>query len=77
MFTSTPGSTLSAERKAAGVTISQLAPAIGISRPTVYEWEANPRLGEIQTRRYLDALQRLVSAYPKVEGLRPAAEVVA
>lgn len=70
MFITTAGSSLTAARKAAGVTISQLAKAIEISRPTLYAWEADPELGEIQTRRYLDALHRLVNAYPKIE--RPA-----
>lgn len=70
MFETTPGPTLAAERNAAGVTISQLARAMGVSRPTLYAWEAEPALGEIQTRRYLEALHRLVNAYPKIE--RPA-----
>lgn len=68
MFTTTAGAILTAERQAAGVTISQLAKAIGISRPTLYAWEAEPELGEIQTRRFLEALHRLVNVYPK----RPA-----
>ena len=64
MFTTTDGATLAEQRNAAGVTISQLAKAIGISRPTLYAWEANGQLGEIPTRRYLDALHRLVDVYP-------------
>lgn len=64
MFVTTPGSSLAEQRKAAGVTISQLAKAIGISRPTLYGWEAAPALGEIPTRRYLAALHELVDAYP-------------
>lgn len=64
MFTTTDGQALASQRKAAGVTISQLAKAIGVSRPTVYEWEANRQLPEIPTRRYLDALHGLVNAYP-------------
>jgi transcriptional regulator with XRE-family HTH domain len=65
MFVTTPGSTLAEQRKAAGVTISRLAKAAGVSRPTVYAWEADPELAEIPTRRYLDALHRLVNEYPE------------
>lgn len=64
MFTTTPGTILAEQRKAAGVTISQLAKAVGISRPTLYAWEADSALGEIPARRYLDALHRLVNEYP-------------
>lgn len=64
LFVTTDGATLAKQRIAAGVTISELARAIGISRPTLYSWEANSALGEIPTRRYLDALHRLVDAYP-------------
>jgi DNA-binding XRE family transcriptional regulator len=64
MFTTTDGTTLAAQRKAAGVTISKLAKAVGVSRPTVYAWEADTALGEIPARRYLDALHRLVNEYP-------------
>ena len=64
MFITTDGTTLAEQRKAAGVTISQLARAVGVSRPTLYAWEANGQLGEIPTRRYLGALHRLVDAYP-------------
>jgi DNA-binding transcriptional regulator YiaG len=64
MFVTTDGTTLAEQRKVAGVTISQLAKAIGISRPTVYEWEANRELPEVPTRRYLKALHELVNAYP-------------
>lgn len=64
MFITTDGSTLAEQRKAAGVTISQLARAVDVSRPTIYAWEADPALGEIPTRRYLDALHRLVDQYP-------------
>ncbi len=73
MFVTTDGATLAGQRKAAGVTISQLSKAIGVSRPTVYEWEANPELPEIPTRRYLEALHLLVNAYPP----RPQAEATA
>ncbi len=65
MFVTTPGPTLAEERLRAGVTVTTLARAIGVSRPTVYEWERNPSLGELQTRRYLDALHRLVDQYPE------------
>lgn len=64
MFETTSGPALALERTAAGVTISQLAKAIGISRPTLYDWEANEKLPEIPTRRYLAALHELVNAYP-------------
>jgi transcriptional regulator with XRE-family HTH domain len=64
LFVTTDGRRLSEQRVAAGVTISELARTIGISRPTLYSWEANEALGEIPTRRYLDALHRLVNAYP-------------
>lgn len=64
MFSTTPGADLAEQRKAAGLTISELAKAIGISRPTLYDWEANPELPEIPTRRYLDALHRIVDSYP-------------
>lgn len=69
MFTTTDGTTLAEQRKAAGVTISQLAKAVGVSRPTIYAWESDQALGEIPARRYLDALHRLVDQYPA----RPAA----
>jgi DNA-binding XRE family transcriptional regulator len=64
MFTTTDGAALAEQRKAAGVTISQLAKAVGVSRPTIYAWEADAALGEIPARRYLDALHRLVDQYP-------------
>lgn len=67
MFMTTAGPSLTVEREAAGVTISQLAKAIGISRPTLYAWEADPELGEIQARRYVQALRGLVNVYPKIE----------
>ena len=67
LFVTTPGPTLAAQRGAAGVTISELAREIGVSRPTVYDWEKNPALGEIPTRRYLAALHRLVDKYPPVK----------
>jgi transcriptional regulator with XRE-family HTH domain len=64
LFVTTDGATLAEQREAAGVTISQLARQVGVSRPTIYDWEANPALGEIPTRRYLAALHALVDAYP-------------
>ncbi len=64
MFTTTDGSTLAEQRKAAGVTISQLARAVGVSRPTVYAWESETALGEIPARRYMAALHRLVNEHP-------------
>jgi DNA-binding XRE family transcriptional regulator len=64
MFETTDGRTLATERRNAGVTISTLARAVGVSRPTIYDWEANAELGEIHARRYLAALHTLVNAYP-------------
>jgi DNA-binding transcriptional regulator YiaG len=66
-YTTTSGPELARERIAAGVKIARLARAIGVSRPTVYAWESTPELGEIPTRRYLEALHRLVNEYPAVQ----------
>jgi DNA-binding XRE family transcriptional regulator len=65
-YTTTSGPDLARQRIAAGVKIATLARAVGVSRPTIYSWEADPALGEIPTRRYLEALHRLVNEYPAV-----------
>ena len=73
MFETTDGRQLSAERNKAGVTITQLAREAGVSRPTIYSWEANPELGEVFARQYLAALTRIVDRYPPKPGRRAAA----